>query len=132
MKKYQRCVINPQTFPLWQAPDESRKVSPLIGADSCGVRELCTGLWSLTPGHKSEPDIHPDAAEVYFVVTGEGRLLLEDEEYTVRRGMTIDIPMGVKHQTFNTGSEDLCYYFLFCPSPSETPKFQEQNWNQLN
>lgn len=130
MKKYENCVIDPQTFPYWQARDESRRVAPLIGPESCDAHGLCTGLWWLAPGNKSEPDIHPDAAEVYFVVSGEGRLTLGDEEFTVSKGMTVYIPAGVVHQTVNTGDEELCYYFVFGPIPSETPKFEAQDWKR--
>lgn len=131
MPQYDHCVMDPNTFPIWQAPDHSRKVSPLIGPDSCGANDMATGLWWLAPGHQSEPDIHPDAPEVYFVVAGEGILELEEERYPVKQGMTVYIPAGVKHQTFNTGTQELCYYFFFSPIPSGPAREQKQQWTQL-
>ena len=35
---------------------------------------MLTGLWRLYPGHESDPDIHPDADEIYYVVSGKGKL----------------------------------------------------------
>ncbi|HCK72361.1 MAG TPA: hypothetical protein DHW38_12350 [Planctomycetaceae bacterium] len=131
MAKHDKCVIDPASSPVWEAPDGSRTVSPLIGPDECGANEMVTGLWILRPGHQSEPDIHPDAAEIYYVVSGEGKLLLDDEEYTVKEGMTVYIPQGVVHQTFNTGESDLGYYFIFAPPPGGPPRQEAESWNKI-
>ena len=85
----------------------------------------------MRPGHQSEPDIHPAAAEIYYVVSGEGKLLLDDEEYTVKEGMTVYIPQGVVHQTFNTGENDLGYYFIFAPPPGGPPRQEAESWNKI-
>ncbi|MDP7742793.1 MAG: cupin domain-containing protein [Lentisphaeria bacterium] len=131
MSKYASCVIDPQGFPAWEAQDQSRCVSPLITDESCDSKQLLTGLWRLYPGHESDSDIHPDADEIYYVVSGAGKLLLGDEEYVVRAGMTIFIPAGVRHQSFNTGDENLVYYFIFAPPPGGPPKQQEQAWVKI-
>ncbi len=131
MPKYANCVIEPDRHPLWQAPDGSREVTPLITGEICGAESCSAGLWWLHPGQECTPDIHPDADELYYVVSGEGKLLLGDEEYAVRKGMTVFIPRNVRHQSFNTGDEDLCYYWVFAPQPSEVAKQDAQGWNQL-
>ena len=131
MPKFDRCVIDPAALPRWGAPDGSREVQGLISAESCGADDLAAGLWWLHPGEECETDIHPDASEIYYVVSGQGVLRLGDEKYEVRKGMTVYIPMGVEHQTMNTGDEDLCYYWAFAPPPSEPSKAEEQGWKQL-
>ncbi|MFN8009058.1 MAG: cupin domain-containing protein [Terriglobia bacterium] len=77
------------------------------------------------PGHESDPDIHPDADEIYYVVSGEGTCVLGGETYTVRKGMTVFIPANVPHQSF-TGQEDLVYYFIFAPLPGGLSKQEAQ------
>ena len=131
MGKYSNCVIDPATAPTWEAPDGSRTVSPLIGPAECGAEEMVTGLWILRPGQQSEPDIHPDAAEIYYVVCGEGTLMLGEESYQVRQGMTVYIPRGVTHQTFNNGDQDLGYYFIFAPPPTGPTRQDAENWNKI-
>ena len=128
MSKFASCVIEPEHLPRWEAPDESRCVTPLITNESCESQAMLTGLWRLYPGRESEPDIHPDADEIYFVVSGKGKLLLGDEEYTVQKGMTVFIPANVTHQSFNTGDEDLVYYFIFSPPPGGPSKQEAQGW----
>jgi mannose-6-phosphate isomerase-like protein (cupin superfamily) len=128
MSKYANCIIEQAQFPVWEAQDASRCVAPLITPESCGSERMVTGLWRLYPGHESEPDIHPDADEIYYVVSGEGKLVLGDEAYTVRQGMTVFIPANVHHQSFNHGDEDLVYYYIFAPPPSGASKQEAQGW----
>jgi len=131
MPKYDKCVIKPEDCPTWEAPDQSRCATPLVTKESCGSELMLTGLWRLHPGQESDPDIHPDADEVYFVVEGSGNLVLGDEKYHVRKGMTIFIPTNVHHQSFNTGDEDLVYYFIFTPPPGGPSKQEAQNWVKI-
>ena len=131
MPEYDRCIIDPESLPLWEAPDNSRQVRDLITQANCGAEDVAAGLWWLHPGEESDPDVHPDATEIYYVVSGEGALRLGDEEYVVRKGMAVYIPMGVEHQTRNTGEEDLCYFWTFAPPPSGPAKREEQNWRQV-
>ena len=128
MSQYAKCLIEPESFPLWEAPDVSRCVTPLITPDSCGSNRMVTGLWRLYPGHESDQDIHPDADEIYYVVSGEGTFVLGKESYTVRQGMTVFIPANVPHQSFNNGEEDLVYYFIFAPAPGGPSKQEAQGW----
>jgi len=131
MPEYDKCVIDPESFPVWEAPDASRQVQDLITSASCSADDMCAGLWSLHPGEECDPDIHPDASEIYYVVRGNGILRLGDEEYPVRKGMAVYIPMGVEHQTRNTGTDDLCYFWAFAPPPSGRSKREEQNWRKV-
>lgn len=128
MSKYANCIIEQEHFPVWEAQNASRCVTPLITQDSCGSQRMLTGLWRLYPGHESDPDIHPDADEIYYVVSGKGKLVLGNEEYVVRQGMTIFIPANVHHQSFNNGDEGLVYYYIFGPPPGGTSKQEAQGW----
>ena len=78
MRKYANCVIQADQHAMWQAPDGSREVAPLITEETCGAQSCSAGLWWLRPGQECSPDIHPDADELYYVVSGRGKLLLGD------------------------------------------------------
>ena len=45
--------------------------------------------------------------------------VMDGEEFRVKKGMTVYIPVGVVHQSFNDGDEDLCYFSL-CPTSPGT------------
>ena len=131
MSNYSKYIIEPDDFPTWEAQDKSRCVTPLITPDSCESIKMVTGLWRLHPGQESEPDLHPVEDEVYFVVSGTGKLVLGDEEFVVSKGMTVFIPANVHHQSFNNGDEDLVYYFIFAPPPGGPSKQEAQGWVKL-
>ncbi|MAE66570.1 MAG: hypothetical protein CMJ18_20055 [Phycisphaeraceae bacterium] len=131
MSKYERCVQQPEQFATWEARDGSRCMTPLVTPEACASKKMVTGLWCLHPGQESDMDVHPDADEVYYVVAGAGRLVLGDEEYRVRKGMSVFIPANVNHQSFNDGDEDLVYYFIFAPPPGGTPKQEAQGWVKI-
>ena len=61
-----RMVVDQKAYPVWQAPDKSRKASK----ETSGAEHLSAGLFWLAPGQKTEADIHPDAEEIYYVVSG--------------------------------------------------------------
>lgn len=43
---------------------------------------------------------HKRTTEVYYILEGKGKLELEDESVDVRPGMTILIPVGVRHRGY--------------------------------
>ena len=69
-------------------------------------REICCG-----DGRETGADSHPDAEEIYYVISGAGRLVMDGEEFRVSKGQTVYISVGVEHQSFNDGEEDLCYFY---------------------
>ena len=60
-------VVDQKAYPVWQAPDKSRKVNLQVSKETCGGEHLSAGLFWLAPGQKTEADIHPDAEEIYYV-----------------------------------------------------------------
>ena len=121
-------VVDQKAHPVWQAPDKSRRVNLQVSGETCGAENLSAGLFWLAPGQETEADIHPGAEEIYYVVSGCGRLVMDGEEFTVEKGMTVFIPAGVEHQSFNESDEELCYFYAFGPQPSGPPKQEAQGW----
>jgi len=130
MAKFDQCLIDPKRYPKWQARNASRENQPLITQQSVGSELLCSGMWWLHPGHCSAPDIH-DADELYYVIGGQGKIVLDDEEHVVRQGMSVYIPCNVTHQTFNDDDEDLIYYWVFAPPPTGSAKQDLENWVEM-
>jgi mannose-6-phosphate isomerase-like protein (cupin superfamily) len=131
MSSFERCVIDPGEVARYAAVDGSREVQGLISQESCDAADMAAGLWWLHPGEQCDTDIHPDASEIYYVVSGEGILRLGEEKFPVRKGMVVYIPQGVEHQTFNTGDEDLCYFWTFAPPPGGQSLAERQGWQRV-
>lgn len=124
-------VLDSKDLPIWQAPDGSRKVNLMISKEACGAEDMSAGLFWLAPGHETVADIHPESAELYYVVSGEGRLVMDGEEFRVAKGMSVYIPAGVEHQSFNNGTEELCYFYAFAPPPPGAAKQEAEGWTKI-
>jgi len=70
----------------------------------------------LPVGTSTLPHYHPRTEEIYYVLTGSGRMKLESEVRDVKPGDAIAIPPGERHQISNIGSETL--RFLCCCAPA--------------
>lgn len=41
---------------------------------------------------------HEKTDEIYYIIDGEGKLVLDDEEIEVHKGIVVYVPRGVKHK----------------------------------
>jgi mannose-6-phosphate isomerase-like protein (cupin superfamily) len=78
------------------------------------VHDLSVGLYVLAVG---QPDLqHPHTEdEVYYVVTGEGRITVAEEDREVRHGSIVFVGAGVPHH-FHDITEDLTLLVMFGPA----------------
>lgn len=100
---------------------------PFITKDSSEIREILSPRNSiikrqslaearLLPGRSTEEHYHPEAEEIYYILKGEGQMIIDGEKCNVKRHDGIAIPPGAKHKIINTGDEDLI--FLCCCVPA--------------
>jgi mannose-6-phosphate isomerase-like protein (cupin superfamily) len=103
------------------------QLEPFITADGATIRELAGPAWTqarnqslaeatVMPGDETAEHYHPRTEELYYFVSGAGRMRLGDEEAPVRAGDCVVIVPGTRHKLFNTGSEPLV--LLCCCAPA--------------
>jgi mannose-6-phosphate isomerase-like protein (cupin superfamily) len=97
-----------------------------ITADGSSIRELA-GIPSgnainqslaeatVPPGGETVEHFHRTSEEIYYFVSGAGRMRLGEMEDDVRAGDMVVIAPGLKHKLINPGSEPLV--LLCCCSP---------------
>ncbi|WP_457031367.1 cupin domain-containing protein [Kitasatospora sp. P5_F3] len=90
----------------------------------CLARRLgLDGTWeaieisTLPPGAECGVHHHSRTEELYFVVSGQGELLLDGELHPVGPGTLITNPVGTRHRLNNPGSEDLDWIVIEVISP---------------
>ncbi|WP_028558777.1 cupin domain-containing protein [Paenibacillus pinihumi] len=66
----------------------------------------------IAPGEQSAPHTH-DEDETFYVVKGNGVMVIDDEEQDVQAGDTIYIPANHSHVLRNTGSEELVFITIW-------------------
>lgn len=74
---------------------------------------------TLPPGKSSLKHYHPSTEESYYILSGEGLLVMNEETAQLTNGDAVVIPIGTVHKITNTGKDDLV--FLAICTPPWTP-----------
>ena len=101
--------------------------APFTTKDGSTIRELmayrnsaCAGMSlaeaTLPVGAKTECHLHPVAEEIYYFLSGRGRVLAGEDYFDVGPGVSILHRAGVRHQTWNTGDEPLVFLCQCAPA----------------
>jgi len=61
------------------------------------------------PGKRLSLQRHRHRSEHWHVVNGEALVSLNDREIPLKKGESVDIPVGSAHRIENTGTEDLVF-----------------------
>jgi mannose-6-phosphate isomerase-like protein (cupin superfamily) len=95
--------------------------------DGSQIRELAGPAWTparhqslaeatLPPGGETAEHYHPRTEELYYFVSGTGRMRLGDDEADVGAGDCVVIPPGTPHKLWNHDSAPLV--LLCCCAPA--------------
>jgi mannose-6-phosphate isomerase-like protein (cupin superfamily) len=101
---------------------------PFTAPDGSTVRELVQvrdgaknqslAEATVPPGGGTIRHLHRQSEEIYFFMSGSGRMTLGNEEREVRAGEAVLIAPGTPHKLTNPGSEPLV--LLCCCAPPYT------------
>lgn len=94
------------------------EVAPFLTKDGSAIRELMhpavhgnvrqsLAEAEVPPGGATHRHRHRESEELYFILSGQGRMTLGEEEFPVAPGDTILIPPGAPHALVNPGAEPL-------------------------
>jgi mannose-6-phosphate isomerase-like protein (cupin superfamily) len=76
-------------------------------------------LMSLKPGEEIGTEVH-NGDQFFRFDAGEGQVIINGKEYTVKDGDAVVIPEGADHNVINTSdTEDLKLYALYSPPQHE-------------
>ena len=99
-----------------------------VTADQSTVRELAHPDWAPEVGHQSLAEarvppagetaehFHPESEELYYFLSGSGRMRLGEAVFDVREGDCVVNPPGVRHKLWNAGPAELV--LLCCCAPA--------------
>ena len=101
--------------PAFTSKDGSEIRELLAHRNSC-IRQQSLAEARLPPGMSTTPHYHPRTEEIYYILSGRGRMQIEVEQRDVGPGDAIAIPPGAVHTIANTGATALV--FLCCCAPA--------------
>lgn len=73
-------------------------------------------LMSLLPGEEIGMEVHEENDQFFRFESGEGKVVINGNEYSVQDGDSVIIPAHSQHNVINTGSSDLKMYTLYAPA----------------
>jgi mannose-6-phosphate isomerase-like protein (cupin superfamily) len=74
-------------------------------------------LMSLKPGEEIGEEIHHDNDQFFRIEAGQGKCIIDRNEYELKGGDAVVIPAGAKHNIINTGkSAALKMYTIYSPA----------------
>jgi len=77
-----------------------------------------SGVWvkrvEVKPGARLSLQRHHHRSEKWNVVTGQGLVVIDDQETKVGPGSVIDVPLGSVHRIGNTGDTKLIFIEVAC------------------
>ena len=76
----------------------------LLDVEYCKVKQII-----IQPGQAPSYQYHFKREEVWVVVKGEGKLILDDVESSVSPGSIVSVPVETRHRIRNTGDENLIF-----------------------
>ena len=96
-----------KTVPVWLVTEE------------IGAKYGTFGYAELPPGSIHELHTHPNADEVFYVISGHGMAQCGDQEFEINAGDTVFTPAGEPHITKNTDENiSLIGIFAYMGQPS--------------
>jgi len=99
-------------------PPYAREIRHLIAPWTVGARRLWAGVVIIGQGSSSNPHVHDDAEEIWYVIGGTGRVRVGEEEEEIGPGSCVLVPPKTVHQLLNTGQTELKVLAVTSPPPT--------------
>jgi uncharacterized cupin superfamily protein len=94
-----------------------RNLRWLVNTESLGAKHMSVCLIKVAPGDKVRPaHSHPNGEESIYIITGEGRVLVDGEVSPVKPGTIVLFPQGKIHMLHNTGPTEMKVICFFAPA----------------
>ena len=81
--------------------------------DNTTLKNLVISSTTLHPGKSTRGHNHVGQEEVYMIISGKGKMELDEKTMSIQGGEMVLIEDGVFHRVHNTGKEDLYMVCVF-------------------
>jgi mannose-6-phosphate isomerase-like protein (cupin superfamily) len=73
-------------------------------------------VMNLKPGEEIGAEVHETHDQFFRFEKGEGKVIIDGNEYQVECDFAVIAPAGANHNVINTGGEDLKLYTIYSPA----------------
>ena len=110
-------VVNIKSVERFITKDTSQ-IREIIAPRNSSIKNQSLAEATVAPGKSTDEYYHPRAEEIYYILSGKGRMKIGDESSEIGAGDAVAILPGKRHNIRNTGNADLV--FLCCCAPAYT------------
>ena len=96
-------------------PDICGTAIEMINAETSGSSKISFAKLIIEPGERSRRHFHKETEEIYYILSGQGRVEIGNETFDIGPGHAIFLPINVSHQIFNTGDRKLVFVCADAP-----------------
>lgn len=108
-------IINEDEVPEVEHP--GRFMRWLVNEDSLKAKNLSVCVIRVMPGQAVRPaHSHPNSEELIYIITGSGKVMIENEVGPVRAGSAVLFEQGKVHILKNTGDVEMKVVCFFAPA----------------
>ena len=107
-------VINRADCESFETKDGST-IREIMAYRNSDCEQVSLAEATVHPGQETIPHHHGQSEEIYYFLSGSGRMALAGERETVEPGDAVYIPPETEHFVVNTGREDLVFLCICCP-----------------
>lgn len=91
----------------------------LANEDSLPAKNLSVCVIRVDPGETVRPaHSHPNSEELIYIITGSGKVMIEDKVAPVKTGSAVLFQQGKVHMLKNTGDVEMKVICFFAPATS--------------
>ncbi len=99
-------ILNRNQANVLKTPHGS-EIRPLLDRTNSSIERCSLAEELLPPGAMVGRHHHLETEEVYYILSGTGRMTIGDEIEEVKSGDAVFIPRGNIHSLENTGTDDM-------------------------
>lgn len=110
-------ILHETDIPEQQQP--GRQMRWLADENSLPAEHMSVCVIRVAPGQTVRPaHSHPHSEELIYIITGSGKVMIEDEVGDVRPGSAVLFEQGKIHMLKNTGDIEMKVICFFAPATS--------------
>jgi len=106
-------------------PDICGTAVEMINRKVSGSTKLSFAKLLIDPKKRSTRHYHKETEEIYYILSGSGKVVIGNETYDVNPGHAIFLPIGVFHEIINTSDQVLVFVCADAPVFNEQDVFTE-------
>lgn len=104
----------------WQPVPANGHIDVALAPHHVGMEfPFAMGTQSVAPGGYVREHSHPDNEEALYILEGQGRAVIEGQDYPLTPGTAVFLPMNTRHMFINESEGHLKWVWLILPNGLE-------------